>query len=356
MTGAATFAFAGDLLLAERAHAAARAGAPERVWGDTLPVLQASDGVFVNLEGPITGSTRAWRRGWKWLHLRSDPAVLGLLTAANVRFASLANNHILDYEVEGLRDTVAGLDATGIAHAGAGENLDAAAAPALVSAGGLDIGVIAFTDRMIEFAAGPGKAGTFHVTIDDDVILAQSLLARARALRDAGADIVIVSAHWGPNLWLWPSARYRRLARALVDGGVDVFHGHSAHYIQGVEIRPRGAILFDTGDFLDDVWHFPFIPSYWSCLFLVEFENARFKAVRAMPVQLRPGRVDIARGAAVGRAINGLLRRSRWVARDTALGPRRAPFARPSPGQGPQVALSNDGPVAGVEDLVEAQP
>lgn len=315
--GQATLAFAGDILFAERAAAVARAAAPECVWGDVLPTLAASDGVFVNLEGPITHSRRRWRRGWKAVHLRADPATLALLTAANIRFASLANNHILDYEAEGLADTIAALDTAGIAHAGAGADRDAAATAKLFPVGGVRVGVISFTDRMPEFAAGPRRPGTNYLSLADDAATG-ALCARAQALRAAGADVVVVSAHWGPNLRLWPSTRFRRFARALVDGGVDVFHGHSAHFVQGVEVRPRGIILYDTGDFLDDVWWFPFVPSYWSCLFLVDFAKGRVANLRVVPVTLRPGRIELARGAAAIRTVARLCRRSEWVLRDAA--------------------------------------
>jgi poly-gamma-glutamate synthesis protein (capsule biosynthesis protein) len=65
------------------------------------------------------------------------------------------------------------------------------------------------------------------------------------------ADLVVVSAHWGPNMRREPPAAFRRFARGLVDAGADVFWGHSAHLFQAVEPRDRGVILYDTGGLVE---------------------------------------------------------------------------------------------------------
>jgi poly-gamma-glutamate synthesis protein (capsule biosynthesis protein) len=65
------------------------------------------------------------------------------------------------------------------------------------------------------------------------------------------ADLVIVSAHVGPN-WGPPSAAMRALAYQVIDLGADLYWGHSNHTTQGIELYKGKAILYSTGDFIDD--------------------------------------------------------------------------------------------------------
>ena len=326
-----TIAFVGDMMLGRRVDAAAATMPPDSFLGDTLPVLNRANAVFANLESPITESTRAWRDGHKAFRFRAGPRAIDILKAANVRFVNLANNHMGDYGDAGLLDTLRHLDGAGIARAGAGRDSADAMRPALFDIGGVTVGAIAITDNMAEFAARPDRAGTNHVRIGSDHVTLGMIQSQVRKLRAAGATIVVLSAHWGPNLRPWPSRRFKRFARAAIDLGVDVFHGHSAHLLQGFEIRDHGLILYDTGNFLDDYWTFPFIRTDRSSIFVVEFGPNGFERVRIVPVALQQCRVRLAQGRS-GRAIVAkLLRASRnYMPRATAIAPKLQ-FARSEP-------------------------
>jgi len=66
------------------------------------------------------------------------------------------------------------------------------------------------------------------------------------------ADIVVVFIHWGPN-WAWePSESIQTLAHDLIDCGADAVFGHSAHHVQGIEIRNGRPIIYGAGGFIDD--------------------------------------------------------------------------------------------------------
>jgi poly-gamma-glutamate synthesis protein (capsule biosynthesis protein) len=228
-----------------------------------------------------------------------------------VRCVNLANNHALDYGEHGLRETLQRLDAAGIAHVGAGADLNAALRPAMIDAGGARIGVIGMTDTMREFAAGPRKAGTNVLRIDDRNVTLGLVAALVGELRRADADIVVLSVHWGPNLRTWPPARFRRFAHAAIDLGVDIVHGHSAHLLQGVEWWKKGLVLYDTGDILDDYWVFPGIRTDRSCVFIVDVEDGRPRRLRVQPVSLTPGRVALATGDELAAIVRTVRRRSR---------------------------------------------
>jgi poly-gamma-glutamate synthesis protein (capsule biosynthesis protein) len=305
-----TLAFVGDLIFDQRQSAAGSSADPEKVWGDVLPYLRRADAVFANLENPVTTTTRRWRRGWKAIRLRADPSAVDLLKAANIRFVSLANNHALDCEAEGLADTIRYLDGAGIVHAGAGMDATEAARPAIVDVAGISIGVLSVTDNMREFAAGPSDAGTNFLRIRDDKTTIDRIGRSVDDLRRSGVMLVVLSAHWGPNLRQWPTGAFRRFAHAALDCGVDILHGHSAHFVHGLDIHRDRLILYDTGDFLDGLWLFRFVPRYLSCLFLVDFEDVRLKRVRVVPVILQPGRVRVGHGHGARRILERILRRS----------------------------------------------
>lgn len=302
-------AFLGDLMLGRGVSRKLAKHPPEWFWGDVLPVLRQADAVLANLECPITASDTRWRRSWKMFHFRADPAAIGILQCARVRFVCLANNHVMDFEETGLLDTLRALDAAGIRHAGAGRDAAEAAAPAMLELPGLKLGVLAVTDNMRAFAAGPGRAGTNFMEFTD----APDTLARiGRAvdrLRESGAGFVVLSLHWGPNMRMSPSDRFRDFARAAIERGVDVVHGHSAHVVQAVERHRGGLILYDTGNFIDDYWKFPLRRTFWSFVFLLDVEDGRPGRLRLVPVRIHGSPLGLATGdtfRAIGRRMKSL--------------------------------------------------
>jgi len=306
-----TLAFVGDIMLGRHIDNRIGTTRPRDFWGDTLSVLQSADAVIGNLECPITLHPLQWRRTWKAFRFRARPQAVDVLEAANVRMVNLANNHMLDFQEEGLRDTIAYLGKAGIGHAGAGRDAYDAAKPALIDVAGVKIGMIGFTDRMPEWRAGHCAPGINYVKLKNDNVtlnMVRHLIADAR--RD-GADIVVVSYHWGPNLRTSPPRHFRDFARRAIELGADVIHGHSAHLFQGVELHRGGLILYDTGNILDDYWIFPGIRTDNSFIFNVEFEGGRFKRLETVPVVQDRTSVRLAEGADFKTIQTQMIRRCR---------------------------------------------
>ncbi|MDQ2054624.1 CapA family protein [Halobellus sp. H-GB7] len=224
------------------------------VWGDLLDTLCDLDGLFINLECALSIRGEPWRRTPRTFRFRADPDwAAPALDRAGVDCCALANNHILDFEEAALRDTLDHLDDQHIAHAGAGRTREEAFEPALVSIHDLEVAFISLTDNTPEYAATESSPGTAYVVIDADDeksrATVQETLERARV---HSPDLLIVSLHWGPNMVERPPESFREFAHWLVDEGVDVVHGHSAHVFQGIEVYQGRPILYDTGDFVDD--------------------------------------------------------------------------------------------------------
>lgn len=304
-------AFVGDIMLGRHIDERLATTKPDAFWNDVLPVLQATDAVIGNLECPITSYRRQWRRTLKAFRFRARPSARQVLTAANVRLVNLANNHILDYREQGLSDTIAHLELAGIGHAGAGGNAYQAAAPAFATVAGARIGMIGLTDNMPEWAAGHAAAGTNYVEIRNDNVTLTLLRSLIREARHGGAEIVVLSCHWGPNLRTFPPRRFRDFARHAIEFGASVVHGHSAHLPQAVELHRDGLILYDTGDILDDYWVFPGIRIDRSFVFSVEFEGGRFRRLAMRPIAQDRTSVRLAKGAEFDAVCRAMLRRCR---------------------------------------------
>jgi poly-gamma-glutamate capsule biosynthesis protein CapA/YwtB (metallophosphatase superfamily) len=293
MTRDVTLALTGDVMLGRGVNETLRAARPEDPWGDVLPLLLSADLRIVNLECAITEHERPWSRTPKVFHFRADPSCVEVLRAARVDACSLANNHTLDFEEKGLLDTLAHLEAAGIRYAGAGRDLREAAWPVLLDGG---VGLVAFTDNEPPFAAGPDKPGTNYLPVSTEPEVMRRVEEAIGAARGAGAETVVFSNHWGPNMVLRPPDAFRRFARAVVDLGADVYYGHSAHVFQGVEVYRGKPILYDTGDFIDDYAVDPELRNDRSFLFRVSMEGGVLRRLELFPVVLPYARVELAAG------------------------------------------------------------
>jgi len=292
----ASLIFLGDVMLGRMVGRELAGRPPEAVWGTVLPALRTADAVIANLECAVTTSTREWMRTPKAFHFGAPPRAVDCLKAGNVRCVSLANNHILDFETQGLFDTLDHLDRAGIMRAGAGRDLDEAMAPALFAAGGLQIGVLALTDNEPSFAAAPSTPGVWHSRIAAVPDVLGPVAGRIAALRGDGADFVVLSLHWGPNMVTEPPARFRAFAHAALDLGVDLIHGHSAHIFQAVEVKDRRLILYDTGDALDDYAVDPVLRNDWSFAFRLDVRGGQPLRLTLIPLRLHFAVTDRAEG------------------------------------------------------------
>jgi poly-gamma-glutamate capsule biosynthesis protein CapA/YwtB (metallophosphatase superfamily) len=241
----------GDVMLGRQVNELLREVPAEYPWGDTLSVLRANDWRLCNLECAISDGGTPWVRTEKAFHFRSDAKNIAVLQAASIDMVSVANNHILDFEVEAMLDTLEILDRAGIGHAGAGSNFEAAAVPAISNVRSARIGLLSFTDNQPEWDAGPNRQGVFYVPIDVSDERAKVLFEAVR-LAAHQTDLLIVSPHWGPNWGCEPPPGHLKFAHRLVDSGADIVFGHSGHVFRGIEFYRGRPIIYCAGNFIDD--------------------------------------------------------------------------------------------------------
>ncbi len=262
---------------------------PASIWGDFQSRLHSLDGVFCNLECSL--SKRGERFPDRAYYFRGDPDwAVPALTAGNVQFATLSNNHSMDFGEVALMDTIDVLEAEGIENAGTGKTPTAAWEPATFSVGGLDVAVVSFSDEYEVYAATDDRPGIAWAKTDHENPRTQRLVGDAiERAKATNPDLLVVSLHWGENWIERPSDRLVSFGHWLVDQGVDLVHGHSAHVVQSVEQYGDGIILHDTGDLVDDFGIKDDLGNDKSYLFEVTLDGGKFEKIRLTPFHIDDG-------------------------------------------------------------------
>ncbi|MBI3046698.1 MAG: CapA family protein [Acidobacteria bacterium] len=278
---------------------------PAYIWGDAIGEWNAVAPAvrIVNLETSVTRSDD-YDRG-KGIHYRMHPGNIGCITAARVDACVLANNHVLDYGRAGLIETLHTLEHAGVMPVGAGRTLAEARRPAVrVLPGGIRLiaGACAHESSGVsgDWAALTDEAGVDLLPdLSDET--AAAVAARITA-EDRPGDIAVLSIHWGGNWGYDVPRRHVEFAHRLVDGGIDIVHGHSSHHVRPIEIYREKLILYGCGDFIDDYEGISGYEQYRDDLVLMFFPSVdpatgRLSGLRMTPLQIRKLRLNRASAA-----------------------------------------------------------
>ena len=238
--------------------------------------IDRADLAFVNLEAPLTSGSVV---GEKTYQFTMPAERLHWLIDQGVDLFSVANNHIEDAGLPGLRDTVSVLTRAarrrGIHWAGASASKRAPSEPVFFTPKGkkLRVALLAFTYRGSAHVATPRKG---------------ELVKAVRAAKKE-ADVVLVSIHYGLEYIHVPRAGKRRLFRAAADAGADVVIGHHPHVIQGLERRGDSLILYSLGNlsFASKTQrHLETGAKMYGMLPLVEFKDGKLRRVEVVPLHV----------------------------------------------------------------------
>ncbi|HZW89743.1 MAG TPA: CapA family protein [Myxococcaceae bacterium] len=222
-------------------------------WGfsEVKPLFAGADLVVVNLECPFTSRGEPIPKNFNF---RARPSTVQVLIDAGVHAVSLANNHLMDYGPDGVADTIATLDAAGIAHFGAGSTLAEARRPAIVQVGGLRIaflGYLILGEKHPEPAvvwATETKAGVAGHPSDWTVV--EKMVREDVAAAKTQADLVIPFFHWGREGSKGPDAYQISLAKAAVESGAAAVLGSHPHVLHGMERIGKVPVFYSLGNFV----------------------------------------------------------------------------------------------------------
>jgi hypothetical protein len=232
----------GDVTFGEQVGPAVEAHGGAYPWTSVARTLRAADLTVGNLETSI--STRGVA-SVKEFTFRGPPGALPAMSrVAGFDVLTLANNHSADYGPDALLDTIRYVRAAGMQTVGAGGNERASRRPALVTAGGLRVAVLGYSDvNPLGFPATADRPGTARA--DVAAIDADVRAARRRA------DVVVCFFHWGTELHAAPDARQRTFADACLRAGATVVLGAHPHVFGAVERAGRRSLVAWTlGNFV----------------------------------------------------------------------------------------------------------
>jgi hypothetical protein len=162
------------------------------------------------------------------------------MAEAGFTLLTLANNHLLDCGREGVLETLAAVEAAGIAPIGAGRDEAAAHQPVIQPAGCGRVGVLGYywNRRCAATSVLPGSAVSSAEALEADI-------ARLRRC----VDWLVVTLHWGIPYEREPLAEDREIARWAIDCGADLVVGHHPHVMQPFEVYRGRPIFYSLGNF-----------------------------------------------------------------------------------------------------------
>jgi poly-gamma-glutamate synthesis protein (capsule biosynthesis protein) len=255
--------------------------------------------------GSDPGSPYAWDGDWP---LVCDPAAAADMAAMGFDLLARANNHTLDWGVEGMRQTNRLLDAAGLSHAGCGETLGLARRAAFRETPLGRVALVScvstyrdFSDALDQHDASPGRPGVnplpakkrvtvpaaLHETIEGvrEQLKGDGLTEllgeyepgegetacyrydvdeahRAAILRQVRqgaqlADFTVVALHahesltdHAPDRPELPAAFVADFGRAAIDAGADLVAVTGIHHLGPVLVHRGRPILTGLGDFI----------------------------------------------------------------------------------------------------------
>ena len=209
--------------------------------------LSAFDHVIANLEVPVKVDNE--HNEYKKFICYSDYSTTKeLLQKFNVSCVSLANNHVYDCKMSGLKATISVLDELKIKHTGAGWKKEHIA-PVIIETNEMRLGFLAYVD----IGTNPKTENFPELFINyfeiDNVIKDIQQLKK-------DADKIIVSIHWGADYSHYPTSKQIELAHKIVDAGADIIMGHHTHTIQPYELYKERSIFYSLGGLTygDFIW------------------------------------------------------------------------------------------------------
>ncbi|MFD9573909.1 CapA family protein [Streptomyces sp. NPDC059982] len=217
-----------------------------RILAGVKPIVSAADLAICHHEipygrpgGPYTGYPL-----FKAPHQLADA-----LRDTGYDSCSTASNHTLDDGYDGLVRTLDHLDRVGVKHVGSARGAEEAKAPAVLTAGGAKVAQLDYTYGTNGIPLPAGRPWAVNL-IDRERIVAD-----ARAARAAGANVVVLSVHWGTEWQTAPDEQQRELAGALTasraaDGlpDIDLVLGTHNHVPQPYEKINGTWVVFGMGD------------------------------------------------------------------------------------------------------------
>jgi len=236
-----TILIAGDIAPLGQPGKLLEEGQVSNVFGDTLSVIKLADCFIANLECPLTNSTEKLSKSGP--NIKANPNVASMLSKAGISVLSLANNHIFDYGLKGIEETMSVLDDNSIRWYGVGENLQSARVPLFLELNGFKLGLLSFAEHEFNWN-GDDQWCTSMLEPELNILQIQDVVSKC--------DALIVLLHAGCENWHYPSPRIVKLCRAFAEAGSAAVLVSHSHAVMGTELHKGVPIVYGLGNFLFD--------------------------------------------------------------------------------------------------------
>ncbi|TCO22060.1 poly-gamma-glutamate synthesis protein (capsule biosynthesis protein) [Kribbella steppae] len=243
-----TLVATGDVLLHERLWTTAKRDGRNGDWdfapvmSSVKPLVQGADLAVCHLETPLAPLGGPYR-GYPLF--QGPPQIAAALKQTGYDVCTTASNHSFDSGAAGVDRTLTTLERAGLRHAGTARTSAEAESPTIVDVRGVKIALLSYTYGFNGLPYPDGdtwRAGTIDVP---------TIKEMAKKARDAGADIVVVSCHWGTEYSSKLNDQQREVApQLLADSNIDLLLGHHAHVVQPMEQHNGKWVAYGLGNLI----------------------------------------------------------------------------------------------------------
>ena len=195
----------------------------EYFFANVKNIFEQDDLTVVNFEGTLTNVDSSERVD-KQYAFKADPSYVKILSTSGVDAANMANNHSEDYGEQSYTDTLQYLSEAGITTFGYSDSK-------VVDVKGVKVGLVGILELFEE------KDCQYKMIEQIDAVKAQ------------GAQIVVVTMHWGEEAQYYYDQDQYDLGRIAIDHGADLVIGHHPHRVQAIETYKGKNIVYSLGNF-----------------------------------------------------------------------------------------------------------
>lgn len=211
------------------------------IYNDFQPYLLDNDLNITNLECPLYDENSPVDKIGP--NLKSNKKSIQRLVDGRFNLVTLANNHIMDHDYDGLLSTITTCNENNIGYVGAGLDRKEAAKVFYSELKGVKLGVINIAENEFGMISENEFGGN---SLDPVRNYYQIIEARKKV------DTLILIVHGGHEYYQLPSPRMVDTYRYFIDIGVDIVVGHHTHCYSGYERYNEGLIFYSLGNFIFD--------------------------------------------------------------------------------------------------------
>ncbi len=213
------------------------------LFEDMREYFLSSNAVFCNMEFPVIAPYKT--NGFVF---NCDPAVIDALKYSGITHFSIANNHIMDHDLAGLKSTIDHLEKAKVHYSGAGLTKSGKGRLVLLDLHNIRAGILSYTALMnYEF---PDADDVFINSLNNIDQVKTDIIKLKK-----NCDYLIMIAHFGNEYSIKPDPKYEKLMKELCDTGIDLVIGHHPHVLNKLEkyITKDGReayIFYSLGNFI----------------------------------------------------------------------------------------------------------